>query len=153
MASWTRLFVSLNLAAYRLTRGWVGGKMAGQTVLLLTTLGRRSGKLHTIPINYYLDQERYVIVASNWGSDHQPAWYINLRSDPHATLQVKDKIIKPRNYYDVSGGPVFIIKNGIVLDVNFNAQNLEVGAFSLLKWVCFRLHKTYNEHERKFIIM
>lgn len=94
MASWTRLFVAMNLAAYRITRGWVGGKMGGQTVLLLTTLGRRSGKLHTIPINYYLDQERFVIVASNWGSDHQPAWYINLRHDPHATLQVKEKIIK-----------------------------------------------------------
>jgi deazaflavin-dependent oxidoreductase (nitroreductase family) len=94
MAFWTKLFVASNLAAYRASRGWVGSKMSGQTVLLLTTLGRRSGKVHTIPINYYLDQERYVIVASNWGSDHHPAWYTNLRHDPHATLQVKDKMIK-----------------------------------------------------------
>ncbi len=96
MSFWARLFVRLNLAAYRVSRGWVGSNIGGQTVLLLTTLGRRSGKLHTIPINYYLDQERYVIVASNWGSDHHPAWYTNLRSDPRATLQVKDKMFKTK---------------------------------------------------------
>lgn len=93
MAFWTRILMTGNITAYRLSRGRIGSTLAGQTVLLLTTLGNRSGKARTIPINYYLDQGRYVLVASNWGSDHQPGWYTNLRHDPHATLQVKDKTI------------------------------------------------------------
>lgn len=94
MAFWTKLLVAGNIAAYRLSRGRLGSTLAGQSVLLLTTQGRRSGKARTIPINYYLDQGRYVIVASNWGSDHHPAWYTNLRHDPHASLQVKDQRIQ-----------------------------------------------------------
>jgi deazaflavin-dependent oxidoreductase (nitroreductase family) len=97
MPFWTRLLVAGNIAAYRISRGRIGSKMAGQSVLLLNTLGNRSGKTRTIPINYYLDQGNYVIVASNWGSDHQPAWYTNLRHDPSATIQVKDRLIKVRS--------------------------------------------------------
>lgn len=68
--------------------------MAGQSVLLLNTVGRKSGKRYTTPINYYTDKDRYVVVASNWGSDHHPSWYYNLLHQPAATIQVKGKLIE-----------------------------------------------------------
>lgn len=86
--------MSSNILAYRLSGGRVGSRMGGQSVLLLNTTGRRSSKPHTTPTNYYLDQGRYVIVASNWGSDHHPAWYFNLLHQPAVTIQVKEKVIK-----------------------------------------------------------
>ena len=83
-----------NVFVYRLSRGRLGSRMGGQSVLLLNTVGRKSGRSHTTPTNYYLDQGRYVIVASNWGGAHHPAWYYNLIHQPAATVQVKEKIIK-----------------------------------------------------------
>ena len=56
--------------------------------LLLTTLGRRSGRPYTHPLLYAVDDGRYVIVASKGGSDRQPHWYHNLLADPAVTVQV-----------------------------------------------------------------
>ena len=94
MAIGTRLLMVVNIALYRVSAGRVGGKMAGQSVLLLNTVGRKSGKRVTTPINYYMDKDRYIVVASNWGSDHHPAWYYNLLHQPAATIQVLSKVIR-----------------------------------------------------------
>ena len=56
--------------------------------LLLTTVGRRSGKVTTHPLVYGVDSERYVIVASKGGADTHPQWYYNLLATPEVTLQV-----------------------------------------------------------------
>ena len=79
---------------YRLTRGALGSKMAGQSVLLLHTIGRKSGKAFTIPLNYYRDGEDYVIVASNWGKEYHPAWFYNLMQQGRTTIQVKARKIR-----------------------------------------------------------
>ncbi|HEX7433959.1 MAG TPA: nitroreductase/quinone reductase family protein [Anaerolineaceae bacterium] len=89
----TRLLMGTHIFLYRISGGRVGSKMAGQSVLLLNTVGRKSGKRYTTPINYYTDKDRYVVVASNWGSDHHPSWYYNLLHQPAATIQVKGKLI------------------------------------------------------------
>jgi deazaflavin-dependent oxidoreductase (nitroreductase family) len=57
-------------------------------VLLLTTTGRKSGMRRTRPLGYYRDDSRFVICGSNGGSDTTPAWTLNLRSDPNATIEV-----------------------------------------------------------------
>ena len=89
----TRLLVkavsSLRGFWYRLTGGRVGARMNGMDVLLLTTRGRKSGKTRTTPIQFMADGDRYVVVASNGGSDRHPGWWLNLRREPRATVQVK----------------------------------------------------------------
>ena len=94
MSIWIRLLMIVNVFIYRLTRGLLGSKMAGQSVLLLYTVGRKSGRSFTTPVNYYGDGENYVLVASNWGKDNHPAWFYNLMQQPNTKVQVKAQIIR-----------------------------------------------------------
>jgi len=73
---------------YRLTRGRLLGRVAGMPVLLLTTTGRRSGRPRTTPLTYFESGSDLVIVASNGGEDRPPAWWLNLRDDPRATVTI-----------------------------------------------------------------
>ena len=75
-------------AIYRLTRGRLLGRVAGMPVLLLTTTGRRSGRARTTPLTYFASGADLVIVASNGGEDSPPAWWLNLRSEPRATVTI-----------------------------------------------------------------
>ena len=75
-------------AIYRTSRGRIGGRLVGMPVLLLTTQGRRSGKSRVIPLLYLRDGEAVVVVASNGGSDYIPAWWLNLRSNPEAEIEI-----------------------------------------------------------------
>jgi deazaflavin-dependent oxidoreductase (nitroreductase family) len=88
-----KLFMALQVALYRLSGGKLGGEMRGFKVLLLTTTGRKSGKIRTAPLGFFERQGGYVIVASNGGQPTHPAWYHNLKSHPGATVQILDKII------------------------------------------------------------
>lgn len=88
--------MAVNVFLYRLTDGALGSRMSGQSVLLLQTVGRRSGVPRTTPVNYYRDGERYVLVASNWGKDSHPAWYLNLMKQGAATVQVKSQVLRVR---------------------------------------------------------
>src|SRR5260370_8036604 len=63
-------------------------------VLLLTTTGRKTGKKRTLPLINIMDGSAYVITASAGGADKNPGWFFNIRSNPQATIQVKDKHIK-----------------------------------------------------------
>jgi deazaflavin-dependent oxidoreductase (nitroreductase family) len=59
--------------------------------LLLTTIGRKSGKEFTNPVNGLQDGDSYFIVASLAGYDELPHWYLNLKKNPRVWIQVKDK--------------------------------------------------------------
>ena len=56
--------------------------------LLLTTIGRRSGKKLTSPLFYTMAGEAYIVAGSKGGSDKQPGWYLNLRANPIVEVQV-----------------------------------------------------------------
>jgi len=73
---------------YRLTGGLVGGRVGRAPVLLLTTTGRKSGRPRTTPLLYMQDGLDLVIIASNGGSDRHPDWWVNLRHDPRAEVQL-----------------------------------------------------------------
>ena len=60
----------------------------GLPSLLLTTLGRRTGRQRTNALIYCKDGSSWVVVASNGGSDHGPGWLANLRSEPRVGVQV-----------------------------------------------------------------
>ena len=79
---------------YNVSGGRIGGKMGEVPVLLLTTTERKSGKQRTLPLIYIMDDSAYVITASAGGADKHPGWFFNIRSNPQATIQVKDKHIK-----------------------------------------------------------
>ncbi|HET6263109.1 MAG TPA: nitroreductase family deazaflavin-dependent oxidoreductase [Chloroflexia bacterium] len=83
-----RRTASRHAAMYRRTGGKVGGKIGEMPVLLLTTTGRKSGQPRTVPLNYFPDGKNYVVTASNSGRDEPPLWYLNLQSNPQATVQV-----------------------------------------------------------------
>jgi deazaflavin-dependent oxidoreductase (nitroreductase family) len=84
-----RGMLSLMVYLYRTTGGRIVGKVQGLPVLLLTTTGRKSGKLRTVPLGYLRDGSTYVITASYGGLPRHPAWFFNLESHPEATMQVK----------------------------------------------------------------
>lgn len=61
----------------------------GTTILLLTTTGRKSGQPRPTPLIFRPWADRYLIVASKGGAPEPPAWYLNLRADPHVQVQIK----------------------------------------------------------------
>jgi deazaflavin-dependent oxidoreductase (nitroreductase family) len=91
---WMKILSSMNVFLYHLTRGALGSRMGGQSVLLLHTVGRKSGRPFTTPLNYYQDGENYVIVASNWGKENHPAWFYNLLQQGSTTIQVKAQEVR-----------------------------------------------------------
>ena len=88
-----KMFMVLHVGLYRLTGGKFGGNIQGFKVLILTTTGRKSGKVRTVPLGFFEQPQGYVIVASNNGLPTHPAWYQNLKANPRVTIQVFDKVM------------------------------------------------------------
>ena len=77
-----RLFLRLSKGKMTLT-----SYLAGLPVVVLTTTGARSGLLRTTSLACIIDPEnhgQFAILASNFGQPHHPAWYYNLKAEPHA---------------------------------------------------------------------
>jgi|WetSurMetagenome_2_1015567.scaffolds.fasta_scaffold394687_2 F420H(2)-dependent quinone reductase len=89
-----KIFSALSVFLYQLSDGVLGSRMAGQSMLLLFTTGRKSGKIRITPISYFRDGETYILIASNWGRDYHPGWYYNLISQPEAEIQVKARKLR-----------------------------------------------------------
>jgi deazaflavin-dependent oxidoreductase (nitroreductase family) len=85
-------FGAFQVWLYRLSGGKIMGNMRGFKVLLLTTIGRKSGKSRTTPLGWFDHEDGYVIVASNSGMPRNPGWYHNLKNNPQVTIQVMDKV-------------------------------------------------------------
>jgi F420H(2)-dependent quinone reductase len=83
-----RLLGRVHGAIYRATDGRLVGNVGEAGVLLLTTTGRRSGTSRTVPLLYVPDGDAFVVVASLGGHDTHPAWCLNLRANPAATVQI-----------------------------------------------------------------
>jgi deazaflavin-dependent oxidoreductase (nitroreductase family) len=56
--------------------------------LRLTTTGRRSGEPRSVIIGYYEDGPDLVSMAMNGWGPAEPAWWLNLQADPHATVDL-----------------------------------------------------------------
>jgi deazaflavin-dependent oxidoreductase (nitroreductase family) len=57
-------------------------------ILLLTTIGARSGQPRVAPLGYLTDGERLLVFASDMGASRHPAWYHNLVAHPEVTVEV-----------------------------------------------------------------
>jgi len=83
------------VSEFRANQGQVGGDFAGAPLLLLNSLGARSGQPRTTPLVYNKDGDNYVIFASKAGLDTHPAWYYNLVAHPQASsIEIAGKTIK-----------------------------------------------------------
>jgi len=81
-------WVNQHIQSYVESGGDKGQQYNGYASLLLTTRGRKSGKLRRTALYYGADGDNYVIVASNGGDDHHPNWYLNLSENPEVEVQV-----------------------------------------------------------------
>lgn len=73
---------------FRITggRATLTGLMTGLPVVTLTTTGAKSGQPRTVPLVAIPDGDQIVLIASNFGQAHHPAWYLNLCATPQATV-------------------------------------------------------------------
>jgi deazaflavin-dependent oxidoreductase (nitroreductase family) len=97
-------WIQNHLSRYLATNGedgylWdssVGGGKGMVPTLLLSTLGRKSGTVLTLPLIFGQSGADYVVVASKGGAPAHPAWYLNLEADPDVEVQVKADKFKAR---------------------------------------------------------
>jgi deazaflavin-dependent oxidoreductase (nitroreductase family) len=75
---------------YTLTLGrtTLSSWVAGLPVIMLTTIGAKTGRRRTAPLLGLRDGEQFVLIASNYGQRRHPAWYHNLRANPKAWITV-----------------------------------------------------------------
>jgi deazaflavin-dependent oxidoreductase (nitroreductase family) len=91
MSDWRSDPVGFNGAVireFRANGGVVGGELADMPLLLLTTIGGRSGGPRTTPLAYHRRGDRYLVIASNGGAARHPNWFRDLERDPNVTVEV-----------------------------------------------------------------
>ena len=82
-------WITEHVERYLATGGDEGHMWGGVPTLLLTTLGRKSGKARLIPLIYGEDIGTYIIVGSKGGHALHPSWYENLVAHADVKVQVK----------------------------------------------------------------
>lgn len=81
-------WVAKHIKRYVETDGESGHHWSGHDTLLLTTRGRKTGKLRRTALIYGRDGDRYLVVGSHGGSARHPAWFLNLVEHPDVDVQV-----------------------------------------------------------------
>jgi deazaflavin-dependent oxidoreductase (nitroreductase family) len=76
------------IEAFRATREKPDGPFAASPLLLLTTIGAKSGQTRTTPLRYFRDGDQFLVLASNHGAPKNPDWYHNLLAHPDVTVEV-----------------------------------------------------------------
>ena len=98
-----KLGTIVHSGVYRATGGRLLGRMGRSPILILNTVGRKSGKKRATPLLYVADGEDFVIIASKGGAPSHPAWYLNLKATPDASVEVGDRKVRVRAE-EVGGG-------------------------------------------------
>jgi F420H(2)-dependent quinone reductase len=80
---WSRV----NAEQYMASGGTEGTELQGKPVVLLTTVGARTGKLRKTPLMRVEHDGQYAVVASMSGAPKNPVWYYNLIKSPVVELQ------------------------------------------------------------------
>ncbi|HET9171457.1 MAG TPA: nitroreductase/quinone reductase family protein [Actinospica sp.] len=89
-----RVFPRIDTALQRATRGRASLTGAvGMRLLLLETTGRRSGQSRVTPLIYATQGPDFLVVGSNWGQEHHPAWALNLLANPEAVVELANRRI------------------------------------------------------------
>ena len=67
--------------------------LSGLPVVAVTTIGAKSGQPRSMPLVAIPDGEHVILIASNFGQQHHPAWYYNLRVHPEVQLTYEGKTV------------------------------------------------------------
>jgi deazaflavin-dependent oxidoreductase (nitroreductase family) len=81
---------------YLATDGEDGAEWEGAQVIILGTIGRRSGKLRRTPLIRVRDGDTYLVVASMGGAPQHPQWYLNITEHPEVTVQDRAEVHEMR---------------------------------------------------------
>lgn len=84
-----KLITRSNVWLLKLSGGRLGNSFLGRPVLLMTTIGRQSGKPRIQPLFYVEEGDRILLVASNGGSPQDPLWVRNIRANPAVKISRK----------------------------------------------------------------
>ncbi len=80
---------SLGFAAHVPLYRLLKGRFVGRNILILTTIGRRTGRRRSTPLYYVSDEDGYVVIASNGGEDRYPGWWYNIQANPERSRLVR----------------------------------------------------------------
>ena len=87
MFNW-KYFGKFHALLYKASGGRYGDRMGWIKVVLVDTVGRKSGKKRTVPIACYPYRDSVAVSASNSGQERHPAWYLNMQANPQVTVQL-----------------------------------------------------------------
>jgi F420H(2)-dependent quinone reductase len=85
-----KIMVSTHIRLYRLFKGRV---LPGKNIILITTIGRKSGKIRTRALLTGRDGDNFVLIASYGGAEKHPDWYVNLTANPHVTVEDHGRVV------------------------------------------------------------
>lgn len=84
MSDWNKAIIE----EFHANEGKVGGPFEGANLLLLHTVGAKSGLERINPVMYFMDDDRYVVIASKGGAATHPDWYRNILANPEISVEV-----------------------------------------------------------------
>jgi deazaflavin-dependent oxidoreductase (nitroreductase family) len=105
---------------FRANDGKVTGRFAGRPLLILTTIGAKSGQPREVPLVYTTDGDRLVVIASKGGAPTNPDWFHNLVANPLTTVELPGETFAARA----------TVPDGAERDRLFDAQAAEMPAFA-----------------------
>lgn len=85
MANW-QWFGKIHTAVYKATGGRLGARLGGIDIVLVDTIGKKTGLVRTVPIACYPYNDSVVVVGSNNGQDKDPLWWLNLKAHPEVRV-------------------------------------------------------------------
>jgi F420H(2)-dependent quinone reductase len=91
-----------NAEQYMASGGTEGTELKGRPVILLTTVGAKSGKIRKTPLMRVEHGGEYAVVASLGGAPKHPVWYFNIKKNPRVELQ-DGSVTKEYDSREVSG--------------------------------------------------
>lgn len=86
-----RIVPSLDRGLARLTGGRFHVSDPILPTLILHHVGRKSGEARATPLAHLVDGDSYLVVGSNWGQEHHPAWALNISDNPEVEVEVKGR--------------------------------------------------------------
>ncbi len=89
-------WVSKQVEEFEASGGKEGNLLQGKPIVVLTTRGRKTGKLRKSALMRVEKDGEYAVVASMGGAPQHPVWYLNLLADPQVTLQDGDRVMNLR---------------------------------------------------------
>ncbi len=90
------IITATNIWLLKKSNGRLGNSFLGVSVLLLYTIGCKSGLERILPLFYLQYEEKIILVASNGGNVRNPGWLNNITANPQAKVNVKGKEISVR---------------------------------------------------------